>query len=275
MSWLRIARFSVLVGASILVIAGCGSGGSTSGSAGPGHGASPLAQGTVSQSPPSGGSGTAAGGGGPAAPPAEGGSGRSPAAEGTGPESPLPRSNGGNSLTVAPMPVGGNADQTGATDVCANFVWLGTLPGTARLSGLDPQISGPFKLADVASACGSDAQQPCQGLTLTAATNSATPCSVGLEWQSGQSGKSGGTVAVSVTLAGTLTCPGSSAAVCQHLMNQLDSDPAAPAQGRTATTNFNPPTPQTSDGGSPPSGGTGSVPPDGTSSAVPVAPSSP
>ena len=272
MSWLRIVRFSVLVSASILVIAGCGNGGPTSGPAGPATAPARWRRAPLpSRRRPE----AAA-----RQPKAAAQRRRRLRAALAGPrrprgraESPLPRSNGGNSLSVAPLPVGGSADQTGATDVCANFVWLGTLTGTATLSGLDPQISGPFKLADVASACGSDAQQPCQGLTLTAATNSATSCSVGLEWQSDQSGNSGGTVAVSVTLAGTLTCPGSSAAVCQQVRMDLLSKAAV--QSPAATIDFEPPSSQPSDGGSPPSDGTGSVPSDGTSSAAPVAPSSP
>lgn len=138
-----------------------------------------------------------------------------PPVEGSGPESPQPQQNGGPSITVASLPVGGvgTPDPANPDQQCGSVNWLlGPLPSgvLVQLGDISFDPTGIFKQGG--SGCGSD--QPV--------------CDSGTTWTAGSSGCSvpviqldaGSEADVAIVVAGKISCP--SQAVCDQLRNQLD-----------------------------------------------------
>ena len=234
------SRVSLLaIAAALLLLAGCGTHASLSDvSSGPG---------AVSSSPGAGHHGQSAL------------STAAPRPEGTGPESPLPRTKGGVSLSVAALPIGGSSVGTEFTNndqyACVVVSWLGTLraPVTVTVTGV-VVVQGPFEPVDVATAgCSADAP-PCAGLTITAASDSGTQCIAAVR-------STGRAPSGSVELAGSLSCHRLGPAACQQVANKVKSDVLA-----NGPVQFDFPVPPVTDTTSPPATDTTSPPATDTTS---------
>ena len=158
-SHLRILRFSLVVGALVLLLAGCGSHSTANGSRSNSPSTGPITE---------------------------------PSTEGTtGLESPQSPGNPGVSVSVAALPIGSGDSQPtpDGQDVCVDVLWLGTLRGTVTLkvTSVIVRPHPPFMTVDVATAgCTTDDGPPCAGLRLTAADNGGgKTCAVGIGEQAG------------------------------------------------------------------------------------------
>lgn len=184
----------------------------------------------------------------------------SPRPEGTGPESPLPRSKGGVSVSVAALPIGGpvGETQTSDHDVCVDVSWLGTVPSPVTISVTGVVVvDGPFASVDAAAAgCTTSDGPPCVGLRINSTSDSSTACAAGVRWD-GKHAADGG----SVELAGTLSCHSLGSAACHRALEKVKSDTGA--NGPVA---FQFSTPPVSDTTSPPAGDTTSPPAGDTTS---------
>lgn len=138
-----------------------------------------------------------------------------PSAEGSGPESPQPQQDGGPSITVASLPVGGvgTPDPANPDQQCGSVNWLlGPLPPgvLVKLGDISFDPSGIFKQGG--SGCGSN--QPV--------------CDSGTTWTEGSSGcavpviqlDASSAADVAIVVAGKISCP--SQAVCDQLRDQLN-----------------------------------------------------
>lgn len=253
----KLSRLGPLVGVAVLVLlAGCGKHASVSDAANsaPRSGSSASGTGTDGQGAWS----TA-----------------SPRPEGTGPESPLPRSKGEVSVSVAALPIGpaGSRPTNNDQAECLNVSWLGTLrsPVTITVTGV-VVVAGPFVPADPAAAgCTADDGRPCVGMTITAASDS-TPCAAGLKW-TGEPALNGG----SVELAGTLSCHGLGPAACRQVLEKVKSDTRTngpigfdfPVNNTTSPPGGDTTSPPAGDTTSPPAGDTAS-PSDGDTASPPA-----
>ena len=138
----------------------------------------------------------------------------SPAVEGSGPESPPPRKDGGPSITVASLPVGGNADQDPENPLqqCASVNWLlGSLPSgvVVRLGDVSFDPSGIFQQGG--SGCGSN-QPVCHAGTTW--TKDGSSCSLPVTQLDESSAAD-----VTLLVPGKISCP--SQVVCDQLNGQL------------------------------------------------------
>ncbi len=139
----------------------------------------------------------------------------SPAVEGSGPESPQPQQNGGPSITVASLPVGGvgTPDPTNPDQQCGSVNWLlDPLPSGVVIHLGDISFDPPGVFDQGGSGCGSD--QPACGSGTTWAGGNAS-CSVPVVQLDPSS-----SAEVTIVLAGRISCP--SQAVCDQLRNQLN-----------------------------------------------------
>ena len=211
LSQLRILRFSLVAGALVLLLAGCGLHSTASAPRSSSPSTGPITE---------------------------------PSTEGTtGLESPQSPSNPGVSVSVATLPVGPGGSQAtpDGQHVCVDVQWLGTLPGTVilKVTSVIPRPDPPFMTVDVAVAgCTRDDGPPCAGLRLTAADKGRT-CAVGIGERTG--GREGGG---SVELAGELGCQDPGSAICQQTRASLTAK--ARSDGSSAGFDFPIPPPDTS-----------------------------
>jgi hypothetical protein len=138
--------------------------------------------------------------------------GSAPATEGSGPETPQQSVNGGPSISVASLPIGGApAPGSDPSQQCASVNLLAPVPAgaTVQLGDVSFDPAGVFQVGG--SSCPSD-QTPCASLQWT--QQSSPACVVPVE----QVTDSSATVTVSVS--GTVIC--TSQNVCDDYKGQLD-----------------------------------------------------
>ena len=138
--------------------------------------------------------------------------GSAPVTEGSGPETPQQSVNGGPSISVASLPIGGApAPGSDPSQQCASVNLLAPVPAgaTVQLADVSFDPDGVFQVGG--SACPSD-QTPCASLRWT--HQSSPGCVVPVEQATDSS------ATVTVIVAGTVSC--TSQSVCDGYKSQLD-----------------------------------------------------
>ena len=246
----RALRFRPLVGVLVLLLAGCGAGGTVTGAVSN----SPSSESTASLS-----EGTAS----------------SPPTEGTGPESSPSRSDGaggGIAISVAGLPIGdGNQEgDNSGNDECINVQWLGTIshPGVV-LAVTNVIVSNPFTVVGVATAGCPQDNPACVDSKFSAADNNAgTICFAGVEYTGPPMTDPNASADGSLELVGELSCPNADSATCQRYRDEVlqAGNSSVSISFYPADTSSAPPT----DTSSAPPTDTSSAPPTGTSSTAPT-----
>lgn len=146
----------------------------------------------------------------------------SPAPEGTGPESPQPKQDGGPSISVASLPVGGagTADPANPDQQCGSVNWLlGPLPSGVVVQLGDISFDPPGIFERGGDGCGSDQPVCNSGTTWTEGSSSCSVPVIQLDPSSAAD--------VTIVVAGKINCP--SQAVCDQLRGQLNGQSGSQA----------------------------------------------
>lgn len=219
MGLLRIVCSCVFAYALVLVLVGCGANPTTStttsNSSTSGLTVSPQANG-AGTSPQANGAGTS---------PQTEGAGTSPQTEGTGPESPQSPGNGGVSVPLAGLPIGGGGQVGGnqGNNECVDVAWLGQITHAGVvLTVTGVGFTGQFTTVDPAAAgCPQDLPS-CVGSKFTMADNAGTTgCYAGVQY-TGSSPSADGTL----QLDGNLSCQHVDSAACANYLQAGQGGPS-------------------------------------------------
>jgi len=219
MGILRISCSSAFACAFVLLLVGCGTnpttGTTTSNSSAAGLTASPQTNGTGT-TPQTNGAGTS---------PQTESAGTTPQTEGTGLESPQSADNGGVSVPLAGLPIGGGGqvgDNQGNNE-CVDVAWLGQITHAGVvLTVTGVGFTGQFTTVDP-SAAGCPQDHPsCVGSKFTMADNAGTTeCYAGVQY-TGSSPSADGTL----QLDGSLSCQNVDWATCKGYLQAGQGGPS-------------------------------------------------